>query len=79
LGDEFNLKFTREELAFEFLVFANIGRRRAGDALGAEQDSQTPVVNAAVVAYHPQVSDSGGVDSRNELAGDSTEPKSANS
>ncbi len=50
-----NKEFAREELPLELLVLADVRRGHLANATGAEQDAQTPVVDAAVVRHDREV------------------------
>src|SRR5690606_9280400 len=50
LRGEFHFEFTGEELTLELLVLPHVRRRHFADAAIGQQNSETPVVDAAVVA-----------------------------
>ena len=55
LRRQLELELAREELPLELLVLADVRRRHLADALRIQQDAETPVVDAAVVADDAEV------------------------
>ena len=55
LRRQLELELAGEELPLELLVLADVRRGHLADALGVQQDAETPVVDAAVVADDAEV------------------------
>ena len=55
LRRELELELAGEELPLELLVLADVRRGHLADALRVQQDAETPVVDAAVVADDAEV------------------------
>src|SRR6478735_7272549 len=75
LRGQLDLELTGEVLARELLVLADVGRDHAPDPFVAQQDPETPVVDAAVVRDRLEVADARVVDRTDEHTGDAAEPE----
>lgn len=77
LRRQFHFEFAGQVLPGELLVLTDVRRRHSSDTAGAQQDSETVIVDAAVVGEHLEVGCTRSCDRVDQHVGDAAQAESA--